>query len=167
MDHAGAHLSRDLRVSSLPPSRCVIREIGAEETIPLRWTILRAGLERETAIFPGDDDPETRHFASFAGEKMTGIASTYCARLPERPAVEAARQLRGMAVIPEARGLHHGAALVRHCELHARVSGAKLLWCNARTPAVEFYRRHGFQTLGAEFEIPTAGPHWRMFLYLP
>jgi hypothetical protein len=36
------------------------------------------------------------------------------------------------------------------------------LWCNARSPATEFYRKHGWQIIGDEFVIPTAGPHYKM-----
>ena len=37
-----------------------VRLITAEETLPLRHPILRAGLPRETAIFPGDEAESSR-----------------------------------------------------------------------------------------------------------
>jgi hypothetical protein len=37
-----------------------------------------------------------------------------------------------------------------------------LLWCNARVPAVPFYREMGWAVVSEPFEIPTAGPHVRM-----
>src|SRR3954462_3608510 len=91
-----------------------IRRISAEETIPLRWPILRAGLPRETAIFEGDDWPETQHFGAFAGAELHGIATILRAPFPAEPAAEA-RQLRGMAVLPETRGTGCGAVLVAAC----------------------------------------------------
>jgi len=42
-----------------------IRRITTEETIPLRHPILRPGLPRETAIFPGDEAETSRHFGAF------------------------------------------------------------------------------------------------------
>jgi hypothetical protein len=29
--------------------------------------------------------------------------------------------------------------------------------------ALDFYRREGFRILGEQFDVPTAGPHFRMF----
>jgi GNAT superfamily N-acetyltransferase len=140
----------------------VIREISAAETYPLRLPILRAGLPPESAVFPNDDAPATVHFGAFRGAELVGIASLYPAPLPEMPQRLPAWQLRGMATLPEVRGAGYGRALVEACLAHARASGAAILWCNARSPAVKFYEKHGLQTLGEEFEIPTAGPHFRM-----
>jgi hypothetical protein len=41
------------------------------------------------------------------------------------------------------------------------------LWCNARVPAANFYRKLGWQVVSEVFEIPTAGPHVRMTKALP
>jgi len=49
-----------------------IRVITAEETIPLRHAILRAGLPRETAVFPGDEADSSRHFGAFADGQLVG-----------------------------------------------------------------------------------------------
>lgn len=141
----------------------VIREISAAETYPLRLPILRAGLPPDSAVFPNDDAPETAHFGAFRDTELVGVASLYPAPLPEKPEFKPAWQLRGMATLPEVRGAGYGRALVEACLVHCRARGAAIVWCNARTPAVRFYERHGLQTLGEEFEIPTAGPHFRMW----
>jgi GNAT superfamily N-acetyltransferase len=146
--------------------KCEVREITAGETIPIRCAILRPGFPPEAAIFEGDDRPDTRHFGCFLDGQLQGVASIYRAPLPGGVPVQEGFQLRGMAVQPEMRGRGCGVALVRACELQARSQGADLLWCNARSKAVEFYRRHGFSTVGEEFDIPTVGPHWRMVLPL-
>jgi GNAT superfamily N-acetyltransferase len=143
-----------------------IRLISAAATLTVRHPVLRAGLPLETAIFSGDDAPATQHFGVFAEEQLVGVASIYRAALPERSEVAGAWQLRGMAILPEFRGRSLGHALLAACVEAARRQSATLLWCNARTPAVGFYRKHGFLILGGEFEIPTAGPHFRMWLPL-
>lgn len=145
---------------------CSIRAITADETIAIRLPILRAGMPRDAAVFPGDDHPATRHFGAFWDGALTGVATLLRAPWPERPSIAEAWQLRGMATLPEVRGLGCGAALVRACLDHARAQGGALLWCNARSPAVGFYRGHGLQTVGEEFDIPTAGPHFRMLIAL-
>jgi GNAT superfamily N-acetyltransferase len=137
-------------------------QLSADEVLPVRWSILRHGFPRETAIFPGDDAPETCHLGGFVDARLVGVASVYLARMPERPAVENAWQLRGMATLPEVRDAGVGRALLVACEDVARERGAPLMWCNARLTAVEFYRKHGWQALGAEFDVPTVGPHYRM-----
>ena len=42
------------------------------ETLDLRHVILRPGLPRETAIFPGDDAPTSRHFRDAALKFLAG-----------------------------------------------------------------------------------------------
>jgi predicted GNAT family N-acyltransferase len=72
-----------------------------------------------------------------------------------------------MATDPETgRGLRAGALLLQACITHARTSGARRIWCNARTPAVGFYAREGFSTEGPEFLMPSIGPHFLMSLPL-
>jgi GNAT superfamily N-acetyltransferase len=141
-----------------------IRQIAAAETYPIRLPILRPGMTAEAAIFPNDDAPDTLHLGAFLNEKLVGITSLYPVPLPEQAELLPAWQLRGMATLPEVRGLGCGSALVQESLARARAAGVKVLWCNARTPAVAFYKKHGLSTRGEEFEIPTAGPHYRMWV---
>src|SRR3954470_22279458 len=117
----------------------MIRVISAEETYPLRLSILRAGMAPESAIFPGDHDADTRHFGAFSGEDLVGVASIYRAPFPDKDDRDGAWQLRGMAVSPEFRSRALGEALVRACLEHIQAEAGTLVWCNARTPAVRFY----------------------------
>jgi GNAT superfamily N-acetyltransferase len=142
----------------------MIREITAAETIAVRWPILRPGFPRETAVFPGDDDPNTRHFGAFdASGALVGVTSIYRAPLPERPEEPGAWQLRGMATLDAVRGSGHGRDLVIACEQAVVATGGAFLWCNARIVAAPFYAKRGWQILGEEFDIPTVGPHYRMW----
>ena len=142
-----------------------VRAITAGETLSLRQAVLRPGRPVSSAQFPGDESPATRHYGAFHGGHLVGIASLYVAGIPEQPGV-AAWQLRGMATTPEVRGMGFGRALALACVAFAQADGARFLWCNARRAAVGFYRKLGFETFGAEFEIPDVGPHFRMVLRL-
>jgi len=150
----------------------MIRPISAEETIAVRWPILRPDFPRETAVFAGDEFESTRHLGAFTTEeKLVGVASIYVVAMAELPAgvtcaEGASWQLRGMATLPEVRGLGHGAALVAACVEAARTAGGGLIWCNARTTAAPFYAKHGWQIFDGEFDIPTVGPHFRMWRVL-
>jgi len=143
-------------------SAVAVRRISAEETIAVRWPILRPGFPRETAIFPGDEVDSTIHLGGYVDGRLVGVASIYIAAMPGHPEVTAAWQLRGMATLPEVRGAGVGRALLTACEDAARGVAGAFLWCNARVTAAEFYRKHGWCVIGDEFDIPTVGPHYRM-----
>ena len=139
-----------------------VRPITAAETIPLRWSILRAGLPQETAIFPNDEAETSRHFGAFADGELISVATLHQTPMPGAVEEPLVYQLRGMATAEKARGWGAGGLLLAACVEEARRSGARWLWCNARTPAAGFYEKHGFLRRGDMFEIPTAGPHFLM-----
>ena len=143
-----------------------VRRVEAADVLDVRWQILRPGFPRESGIFDGDDAPDTRHFAAFHGGAIVGVASIYRATMAERPNEPNAWQLRGMATLPSVRGLGLGKALLVACTSAAREAGGQVLWCNARVNAADFYARAGWQIEGHEFDIPTVGPHFRMFIEL-
>ena len=144
-----------------------VRSITAAETLDLRHPILRAGLPRETAVFPGDERHDSHHFGAFIDGRMVGVATIHFVPLLDRPDFDPAYQIRGMATAEDARGLGVGNALIKACIDAAVAGGGQWIWCNARTPAAGFYSRHGFQIQGGLFEIPGAGPHFRMIRPLP
>jgi GNAT superfamily N-acetyltransferase len=137
-----------------------VLRVPVERILDLRHEILRNGLPREAASFDGDDEPATQHLAACCGEHVIA-----CVTLLQRPFEGApAWQLRGMAVAQphQRRGL--GSAMLNAVDSLVRNDPhSLLLWCNARTPAVCFYRKHGWVIASQEFVIETAGPHFRMF----
>jgi GNAT superfamily N-acetyltransferase len=75
-------------------------------------------------------------------------------------------RIRGMATTPAARGGGAGSAVLGALLEHAAERGARLVWCNARTPARAFYERGGLRVISEEFELPDIGPHVVMELRL-
>lgn len=138
-----------------------VRAISAAETRPLRQAILRPHQAVHELAFPGDDAPDTLHVGAFCGEELVGVASVLRDPLPGE-VNSAAWRLRAMAVIPAMQRQGCGAALLEACVTHAQAHNAKMLWCNARTGAVGFYRKFGFELCSEEFELPRIGPHFRM-----
>ena len=138
----------------------IIRRADVAEILDLRHRILRAGLPWETASFEGDDAATTLHFAAESDGKIVGCATIM---LNEWQG-EAAWQVRGMAVDESSRGTGIGRCLLDAIDAAGEV---RLLWCNARTPAVDFYKRSGWQVVSEVFDIPTAGPHVKMIKQLP
>jgi GNAT superfamily N-acetyltransferase len=143
-----------------------VRVSTLEEILPVRHAILRPGRPLETARYANDNDSGVRHFGAYRGGKLLSVVSVYPADMPDRPGI-AAIQLRGMATRPEARGTGLGSILVAAALDFTREQGARILWCNARSAAVEFYRKLGFEIVSDEFEIPNIGPHFVMKVNLP
>lgn len=132
-----------------------IRPVTAEEVRPLRHTVLRPGQAFEETVYAGDDAGV--HLGAFDGDRLVGIASLYEEARPDGPA--GGWRLRGMATDIGVRGGGFGAALLAGCVEHVAGAGGTELWCNARMPAVGFYRRAGFEVVSEEFDVPGIGPH--------
>jgi GNAT superfamily N-acetyltransferase len=141
-----------------------IRLTSIDEIVELRWKILRTGLPRESASFPGDELSTTLHIGAFDADLCVGCASFMQNEWDGAPAW----QLRGMAVEESYRSQGIGREILVFADEQIRQRGySSQLWCNARTPAVRFYQTVGWQTTGDEFVIPTAGPHFKMHRVLP
>jgi len=168
----------------------VIRRSECFEIIDLRHRVLRAGLPREAAMFPGDELPGSFHFGAFieahavecscdacvAIDRRSSEAATQASQLQNQESAiccatfhlnswqdKPAWQLRGMATDPAWAGRGIGSAVLKFAiETIRAASSVNLFWCNARLPAVPFYQRLGWAIASERFEIPTAGPHHRM-----
>jgi GNAT superfamily N-acetyltransferase len=139
-------------------SQIKVVRVDAAEVVDLRHRVLRAGMSRQDAHFDGDDLPDTVHIAALEAGKVIGCATVLTNTFNR----ERACQLRGMAVDPAAQRRGIGRKLLQEIERIARERGVSLLWANCRKPAVEFYRKNGWTSVSEEFEIPTAGPHFKM-----
>ncbi|MDX9721947.1 MAG: GNAT family N-acetyltransferase [Myxococcota bacterium] len=166
-----------------------VLRISAQATRPLRQRILRPNQALEELVYDGDDAMLSAHFGVYSSARadespllvdwavglfpqVLGIASVYNAspfqRFPwlredaARANEESYWRLRAMAVLPELRGQGLGSMLLRAAEAHAREHGGTMLWFDARLAALPFYQRHGYQALGARYDIAHAGAHHYM-----
>jgi GNAT superfamily N-acetyltransferase len=141
----------------------MVKRIQPDEVVAVRHLVLRPGRAREDAIFECDGWEGTVHLGAFDGMgQLVGVATLFSAGWDGGVEGLVGWQLRGMATMPEVRGMGYGAALVREAERVAREAGGGLLWCQARVVAVSFYERMGWEVVGEEFDVPTVGPHFRM-----
>jgi predicted GNAT family N-acyltransferase len=145
-----------------------VRVVDGTATRELRRAVLRPAWPVGSAMH-GDENPDAVHLAAVDdGDRVVGS----CVVLPRpyvlRPDQDAAWQLRGMATVPELRGQGVGGAVVAQALIEVAQRGARLLWCEARIGAVEFYRRHGFGVDGPEFEHAETGiAHFPMSRAVP
>jgi predicted GNAT family N-acyltransferase len=142
-----------------PPPAVSIRRARADEVVDLRHVVLRRGLPRKTAVFPGDADSSARHFVAIRNDAIVGTLTLHLNQCENEPAW----QLRGMAIEPSQQGRGIGSQLLEAAERSVlEDSPTRQLWCNARVPAVAFYEKHGWRVVSEVFDVPTAGPHVKM-----
>ena len=137
-----------------------IREIASQQTHALRSQVLRPGKPLSECVFEGDDAVTTRHFAAVdQTENIVGIVSVY---LNDNPLLKQSNsyQIRAMATAPDYRGRGVGSALLTAAERYAKSQGATLIWANARSTAIGFYRRSAYTLASEEFMISGIGPHY-------
>ena len=143
-------------------SQYLIERADAGDVIDLRHAVLRGGLPRETAVFPGDDAPTAVHLVARrpANRTIVGCVTLHLNHWNG----DTAYQLRGMAIDPTLQRRGIGAMLLSAVDGHVRSpdSPTRQLWCNARTPASGFYQAHGWTIVSGVFDIPSAGPHVKM-----
>jgi GNAT superfamily N-acetyltransferase len=135
--------------------------VSAAAVRPLRAGILRPGQAPEELVYPGDENPQSRHLAVQLEGRVVGIASVMADGYPPDPR-EGDWRIRGMAVEQAHRGRGIGGTLLEACEAHARNRVATRLWCNARIDARNLYERGGMVAEGEEFEISGIGRHLLM-----
>jgi hypothetical protein len=147
-------------------NRLAICRVSIDVIIDLRYRMLRAGLPRESANFPGDDDVSSWHVGLFHPySNGSDVPAVTCASFmlnsyKEQPAW----QLRGMCTEAAHQSKGFGGQLLSCAETAIlKSSPVRLFWCNARVPAIPFYQRQGWIVDSEEFDIPTAGPHRKLF----
>lgn len=133
----------------------LVRIADADEIRALRVAVLRPGYPVEPSEY--DALPDVRHVAAFTGSTVVGCASVFPSPYES---VDAAWQLRGMAVAPGLQGSGVGASVLLGAIDVVRDAGAPLLWANARVSALGFYERLGFEVVGEEYvHGPMKLPH--------
>ena len=138
-----------------------IVELAPAAVCELRRLVLWPHQSVSECSHESDHAYDTLHVGATVAGHLVSIATILREPLGEVPS-DADWRVRGMATLPEATGLGLGGMVLRPCIEHAEERGARLIWCNARAPAVGFYKRFGFVIRGREFSLPNIGPHYVM-----
>jgi predicted GNAT family N-acyltransferase len=123
----------------------------------------------ESVHFVGDFDPDVFHLGLFleSTDSPTGVITMLAQNEDESPSHQSAcMRVRGMAVSPEFQGQGLGKKLLAEALVVCRDRNTKVLWCNARSHVLAFYKAFGFEECSEEFFIPHGGPHFKMRLQL-
>lgn len=137
-----------------------IIEIKAEETYPIRKSVLREGMSLSHQM-NGDHDSSTLHLGLFDEDRLVCIGSFMKAAKSNFKGVQ--YQLRGMASAKGSQGKGYGKDLLQKAEELLKDKGVDILWCNARVVAIDFYSKLGYEFFGDVFEVNEVGPHFVMF----
>ena len=139
-----------------------IKVVAAKDIRPLRNLVLRPNLPIETTYYDLDNDIETFHLASIMNNTIISIGTFYPENDIELQAKNGYR-LRGMATHPKFRRKSAATKLMKESFVLLKEKKCDVLWCNARLVAVEFYKSLGFKITGKIFDIPSIGPHYKMY----
>ena len=140
----------------------MIKEISSLDTYLVRHPVLRTGKPLESCRFEGDDLATTRHFGFFSDGNLVAVISVFKNK-SNQFAEERQFQIRGMAVLATEQGTGLGEQLLRFAEDYVKEQKGDLIWFNARSIAVGFYKRSGYVVVGNAFEIPDVGTHYLMY----
>ncbi|MBP6041272.1 MAG: GNAT family N-acetyltransferase [Flavobacterium sp.] len=139
-----------------------IQKIIAQDTYPVRHQVLRSGKPIESCQFQGDELETTHHLGYYLNKQIIGVISLFEIDNNHFLAQKSI-QIRGMAVLPSFQKQGIGKVLVSEAEKFSVIQKADLIWFNARTTAVGFYKKMGYEIVGTEFEIKEVGPHFLMY----
>ena len=139
-----------------------IKVVAAKDIRPLRNLVLRPNLPIETTYYDLDNDIETFHLASIMDNTIISIGTFYPENDVELQTKNGYR-LRGMATHPKFRRKSAATKLMKESFVLLKEKKCDILWCNARLVAVEFYKSLGFKITSKIFDIPSIGPHYKMY----
>jgi len=138
-----------------------LKQISANTARELRRIVLKKNQPDSEFFYPGDDDSLTFHGGLFYNNKLIACASMFKQEHPFKN-LENSWRLRGMAVDFNYQRKGYGNKVLSFCIENIKLHNAKILWCNARLEAVDFYKKYGFQIVSDLFEITNIGPHYVM-----
>lgn len=142
----------------------MVKFIPVDLTLDLRSRILRNGKPLLECTFPTDQVEGIFHLAFYVDEEIATIASFFPNSYKDNK--ELGYQLRGMATDLQYLGKGYGKQLIEFAVEYIKNTNAQYIWCNARSSAIKFYQKLGFETVSEEFEIAGVGPHYEMILKL-
>ena len=112
---------------------------------PLTWRIRKLAMypDKEIKEMEIPNDFQGIHFGLYHEHYLTGVVSLF--------ETGKAAQFRKMAILPDEQGKGFGKQLLQYVIQFCKQEGIELLWCNARTTAISFYKKIGFVTSGEPY----------------
>jgi GNAT superfamily N-acetyltransferase len=118
-----------------------IRKITADDTLAIRHQVLWPGKSADFVRVAEDED--AHHFGSFADEELVSVISLF----PDQDSM----RFRKFATIHTFQNKGLGSKLLEYVISYSRHQQYKMLWCDARSSALAFYERFGFEKFSEPF----------------
>lgn len=121
----------------------LVRLISAEDTLPLRHSVLWPDKPFDYVKLP--DDTDGHHLGGFVEGQLVAVISLFMDTQTNTA------RFRKFATHPDFQNQGIGTQLLNQVIDQARQAGATELWCDARLTAAAFYERFGMQADGDVF----------------
>lgn len=118
-----------------------IKRISADETLPLRHSVLWPDKPVDFCRVENDDEGE--HWGLFDEGQLLSVASIFFEGRSAR--------LRKFATDKKCQGQGLGTMMLNHIIADLKQRGMERFWCDARVTASAFYTRFGLQQEGPPF----------------
>lgn len=139
-----------------------VKQVPVEDILFIRSAELREGRDFEQCRFEDDNGEGAVHLGLFNEGKIIGCV-TILRKTNDKFPIENQHQYRGMAVSKAYQGNAIGNLLLNNADRVVLNRGANFIWINARETALNFYRRNGYNVVGAPFDVPGIGKHYLMY----
>jgi len=141
-----------------------IKEVSLDVIRPFRLRNLYNRLPEKLGIYPEDFVKTTKHFVLYIDENVTSCLTLI--KKKNKPSDPESYQIRGMVTIKEFRGRGYASMLINHLSKNLKKKKTKIIWCNSRVSAINFYKKNRFEETGLSFKKKLIGAHQRVARYL-
>lgn len=111
-----------------------IEEIRYDLTWNIRHEVMYPHLPYDSIKL--ENDKNGIHFGLYVDDSLTAVISLFQSGNIS--------QFRKFATLVSAQGKGYGTLLLNYIINYVKNTGSKIIWCNARVSAAEFYRKFGF-----------------------
>ncbi len=140
----------------------IVKTIEAQMTYAIRHSVLRPHQRLDDCKYDTDEKEHSFHIGAFDKGKLVTIAS-FCIEQYDGFDYSNQYRLRAMATISDYRNRGIGRQVVAFGEDILRKRHVPIIWCKARTSALNYYKKLGFTTYGTSFDYPGIGEHIIMY----
>jgi predicted GNAT family N-acyltransferase len=118
-----------------------IKKVAIEDILEIRHKVLWPHKSPDFVKVPEDD--EATHFGLYYNESLVSVISLFADGKDVR--------FRKFATIHEFQGQGLGSQLLAYVIDHAREQQCEQIWCDARSSAMGFYKKFGFEKFSEPF----------------